>query len=157
MPIPGLEWLGTSANMLIAFRTLLVLPSFIRPVVGVVQDIAFGVTGFGPDWSPETEGSQIQITIATRRGSRFLLLFLSFGLCAGAAIALNDFLPEIEALTGSLFKSMNALIVPCCCYCRLCKTRPVQRILIFILVVAAAAWGVYGTYQSVKSMVTSGT
>jgi hypothetical protein len=141
--MPGLAWLGLTANLFIAFRTLLVLPSFIRPVVGVVQDIVFGVAG----WDERS-------CMSRRTGGRVVLLSVSFALCAGAAILLQDFLSEIEALTGSLFKSINALIIPCLSYLRLCRTRPIERVYITVIIAAASVWGVYGTYDSLRKIST---
>jgi hypothetical protein len=141
-PIGRFEWMETVANMVIAFRTLLVLPSFIRPVVGIIEDV--GLRAFGFDWD---------LHVQRRRGYRFSLIFVAFSVCTIAAVILQDYLPEIEALTGSLFKSVNALIIPCWSYYRLCKpTFTITRLAIHVVILGAFVWGFYGTYSAVTSI-----
>lgn len=145
-PIARLAWMQIVANMLIAFRSLLVLPSFIRPVVGAIQDTFLGVAELRVDARLRSK----------RRGVRLFLIFAAFGLCAVAAVALVDFLPEVENLTSSLFKSMNALIIPCWSYYRLCKGhlvgKPLQRLFLFVVIFGAIFWGCYGTYSAMVNI-----
>lgn len=137
-PIAGLEWIETTANLLIGFKSLLVLPSLIRPVVCVVQ----GLVGMSPE--PELKNRKLRV----------FFIVLSFALCSLATVAFCDFLPEIEALTSSLFKSINSLIIPCWSYYRLCKPKALFiRLLLFTVIVCGTVWSVCGTWIAVSSMV----
>lgn len=138
-PVPGQGWIGSTANLLIAVRTVLALPSFIRPVVAILQDALVG------------ERSQTDCL-------RFGLLTLAFAACAGAGIVLADHLTEVEDLVSAMFKSLNGIVIPCLCYLRLCKpTKPHLVLAIILISIAGAVWGIGGTVLSVYGIIVSKT
>jgi len=85
-----------------------------------------------------------------------ILILGTLLLCTFLAVQFEEILDALEALTSSLFKSLNAIIVPCWAYYTLCGSQlqdsPKLRVLLISLTAFGFVWLLLGSISTVIDM-----
>jgi len=143
------SWIAVGCNVALAVRSLVVLPHFLAPVISSVMKT----------WSPRA-AHNLELRLPSSAGQtsaiRLLATCLTFYACASGACLLAGRLTELETLTSSLFKSMNAVIIPCWGYFVLCQHRlrgkPLRTFFLLAVLVAGVIWCIFGTAFAVSTL-----
>jgi len=155
------NWVPVACNILLAVRTMVVIPNFMKPMITLLQEtvIHFTNVDLSMPKDMETEFAMLKESPGKFMG-RLALICLSFFICALCGDLLSDFISDLETLISSLFKSINVFIIPCWGYWTLCgrslKGQPVKKCIILLLVLLGVVWGIFGTISAV-STIASGT
>jgi vesicular inhibitory amino acid transporter len=137
-PIEGLGFLPVFAAAAFALKLQLSFPLFTTPLLAAIED-GMGCSGNVPS----------ALKFAWR------LLFMA-GI-TGIAILLQDYMAELVNLTGSLFATQTALILPCVFYMKLYgnSVTRVHKAALTGIVLLGVYFAVMGTFASMRSIVGS--
>eukprot|EP00747_Dinoflagellata_sp_TGD_P216782 gnl/TRDRNA2_/TRDRNA2_89274_c0_seq1.p1 gnl/TRDRNA2_/TRDRNA2_89274_c0~~gnl/TRDRNA2_/TRDRNA2_89274_c0_seq1.p1 ORF type:complete len:404 (-),score=49.81 gnl/TRDRNA2_/TRDRNA2_89274_c0_seq1:45-1166(-) len=142
-------------NMLLVARTLTVFPNFVTP--SIVLFTQFLKKGFGVDFSLP-EGNEDEMSLLYDSPSaffrRFVLVCMVFSTVCFCGVLCADIISELDCLVGSLFKSVNVIIIPCAGYLRVCtaEVATAKRATIFALLILGVLWGAQGTVSFVQTV-----
>eukprot|EP00427_Karlodinium_veneficum_P020153 CAMPEP_0169147568 /NCGR_PEP_ID=MMETSP1015-20121227/48303_1 /TAXON_ID=342587 /ORGANISM="Karlodinium micrum, Strain CCMP2283" /LENGTH=164 /DNA_ID=CAMNT_0009215811 /DNA_START=172 /DNA_END=663 /DNA_ORIENTATION=- len=137
-------WVGPAANFLLAVKSAFICVSWQKPVLAALHDVSWrlAIDLYAPD---DLESEVYLIRDSPRKFcGRMILILGTLLLCTFLAVQFEEILDALEALTSSLFKSLNAIIVPCWAYYTLCGSQlqdsPKLRVLLISLTAFGFVW-----------------
>eukprot|EP00747_Dinoflagellata_sp_TGD_P101537 gnl/TRDRNA2_/TRDRNA2_168381_c2_seq1.p1 gnl/TRDRNA2_/TRDRNA2_168381_c2~~gnl/TRDRNA2_/TRDRNA2_168381_c2_seq1.p1 ORF type:complete len:456 (+),score=61.97 gnl/TRDRNA2_/TRDRNA2_168381_c2_seq1:22-1368(+) len=140
-------------NMLLVARTLTVFPNFVKPAIVLVTAYC------GEDYFlPNELENEIDLLCPSpvQFLRRSIIVCTIFGMVGFCSVLCTGIISELDCLVGSLFKSVNVIIIPCAGYLKICASEggTAKRTAIFALLVLGVLWGVQGTVSFVHSVLS---
>jgi hypothetical protein len=156
------SWLGVATNAVLAFRFLFIIPCFMPCIFAALDAIAGKVLRV--DLSDAANLDSI-IAFLPDRACTFMVCLttriIGYAILASCAAFFESFLGALVTIVGSLFQSVNVIVIPCLAYYRLCpeklQGRYVKTACLWLMVVIGMIWCVGGTYIGVMDVVSGKT
>jgi len=156
-PVQNLPpWLAPVCNVVLSARCVQVMPNFLGPILSLIYGTLYRC---GIDMSiPLDMESELSLLSShpCRCLGRLLIIGSCLLLCAACSILFDDLMDLVESLVSSMFKSVNAFIIPCVGYYALCgsklRGKPFKRFLLLLVLSMGVLYGVVGTITSLLSL-----
>jgi len=151
--------LRTAVNGVLALRFLFIIPNFMPVIFASFDYIIFGV--FRQNLQPYYDSGHIfkHYFKGTLSGLEGVLLLISraLGYCLLAFLSafFSSVLAALINIVGSLFQSVNVLIIPCLAYLKLCNPQLPQKVLLILVALVGFMWCVAGTTLGVLEVLGS--
>jgi len=150
-------WLGVATNAVLAFRFLFIIPCFM-PCIFVALDAMAGKV-FRMDLSDVSRLDSILVLLPAR-ACTFIVCFttrmVGYAILVVCATFFESFLGALVTIVGSLFQSVNVIVIPCLAYYKLCPERLQGRYMkttfLWLMVVIGMTWCVGGTFTGVMDV-----
>jgi len=143
-------WVRAATNALLAFRFLFIIPCFMPNIFRLFD----GILSFclRLDLTDTTQLETICELLPENRRKFFgcfMARVLGYLLVASFAVFFEQALGALVTIVGSLFQSVNVILIPCAAYLKLCGSelqgRPIKRALLYLMLLAGTCWCVVGT------------
>lgn len=152
------SWLRSATNAVLAFRFLFLVPCFMPCIFAALDSATSIATKI--DLSDIADEETIFVFLYTDP-IKFSLCLVNriFGYCilAFCATFFESVVGALVTIVGSLFQSVNVIIIPCLAYYKLChdqlKGNILNRLLLWVMVLVGSIWCVGGTMTGIIGVV----
>lgn len=157
-PVPAVpQWLGPTCNIVLSARCVQVMPNFLGPILELVYGILkrCGLDLSIPYGNAESELSLLK-SYPGKCVGRLVIIGSCLLLCGFCSSLFDNLMDLVESLMSSMFKSVNAFVIPCLGYYALCRSqlhgKPLKRFSLLFILSIGVSYGVVGTITSLQSM-----
>merc|ERR1712032_166575 len=146
-------WIRTATNATLAFRFLFIMPAFMPPIFLIFDSML--ECCLRVDLSEALQLESV-FQLLPRRGGKFSICLLSRSLSYVTLLVWALFfahaLGAVITICGSLFQSMNVIIIPCAAYLKLCTGSFCKKALVCLMLSVGLIWCLVGTYVGVSDI-----
>jgi len=145
-------------NAVLAFRFLFIIPCFMPAIFAASDSFAGAILKMELSDAAGVESIFVFLREWPRKFTVCLVSrVIGYCILVCSAIFFASFLGPLVTIVGSLFQSINVIVIPCLAYNRLCpeklQGRPAKRLLLWLLVLVGLIWCIGGTVTGVMDVI----
>lgn len=152
------DWLRGVTNGVLAFRFLFIIPCFMPCIFAALDGVAGLVTG--QDFARAQNVETVLVFLREEKATFVICLLnriIGYVGLALLSVFFQQFLQELITIVGSLFQSVNVIVIPCLAYFKLCSYelngRPIKRALLYLMLLFGSAWCIVGTVSGILGII----